>query len=152
MTYGWRENGSYWGTSSLFLGVKGGAALPHWLHIFIFFSYSSLEKRRAWWIILREEGGFLLNGLYIGLRPRLCNMCLICDHWHSMDNGRIPRFFSICIESMKMSDHSVWAFERNVGFIDRLLWGWVLSREKIYIYSSKELMYGILHSSFFMRG
>ena len=30
---------------------------------------------------------------------------------------------SICFESMKMSDRSVWAFERNVGFTDRLLLG-----------------------------
>jgi hypothetical protein len=28
---------------------------------------------------------------------------------------------SICFENMKMSDRSVWAFERNVGFTDRLL-------------------------------
>ena len=27
----------------------------------------------------------------------------------------------ICFEGMKMSDRSVWAFERNVGFTDRLL-------------------------------
>jgi len=30
---------------------------------------------------------------------------------------------SICFEGMKMSDRSVWAFERNVGFTDRLLLG-----------------------------
>ena len=30
---------------------------------------------------------------------------------------------SICFEGTKMSDHSVWAFERNVGFTDRLLLG-----------------------------
>ena len=30
---------------------------------------------------------------------------------------------SICFEGMKMSDCSVWAFERNVGFTDRLLLG-----------------------------
>ena len=30
---------------------------------------------------------------------------------------------SICFEGMKMSDRNVWAFERNVGFIDRLLLG-----------------------------
>jgi hypothetical protein len=29
----------------------------------------------------------------------------------------------ICFESMKVSDRSVWAFERNVGFTDRLLLG-----------------------------
>ena len=28
---------------------------------------------------------------------------------------------STCFKGMKMSDHSVWAFERNVGFTDRLL-------------------------------
>ena len=28
---------------------------------------------------------------------------------------------SICFEGMKMSDRSMWAFERNVGFTDRLL-------------------------------
>ena len=30
---------------------------------------------------------------------------------------------SICFESTKMSGCSVWAFERNVGFTDRLLLG-----------------------------
>ena len=30
---------------------------------------------------------------------------------------------SICFQGMKMSDYSVWAFERNVGFTDRLLLG-----------------------------
>ena len=30
---------------------------------------------------------------------------------------------SICFESMKMSDRSVWAFERNVGFTNKLLLG-----------------------------
>jgi hypothetical protein len=29
--------------------------------------------------------------------------------------------FSNCFESMKMRNHSVWAFERNVGFTNRLL-------------------------------
>ena len=31
--------------------------------------------------------------------------------------------FSICFETMNMSNRSVWAFERNVGFTDRLLLG-----------------------------
>jgi hypothetical protein len=30
---------------------------------------------------------------------------------------------NICFEGMKMSDCSVWKFERNVGFTDRLLLG-----------------------------
>ena len=30
---------------------------------------------------------------------------------------------STCFEGMKTSDRSVWAFERNVGFMDRLLLG-----------------------------
>ena len=30
---------------------------------------------------------------------------------------------SICFESVKMIDCSVWAFEKNVGFTDRLLLG-----------------------------
>jgi hypothetical protein len=54
---------------------------------------------------------------------------------------------SICFEGMKMSDRSVWAFERNVGFTDRLLLG--SFTEKMFI---KELMYVTTHSSFFVRG
>ena len=34
------------------------------------------------------------------------------------DNAMIS---STCFEGMKMSDHNVWAFERNVGFTNRLL-------------------------------
>ena len=30
---------------------------------------------------------------------------------------------SICFESMKMSNHGVWAFYRNVGFTKKLLLG-----------------------------
>ena len=30
---------------------------------------------------------------------------------------------SICFEGTKMSDYSVWVFERNVGFTDKLLLG-----------------------------
>ena len=33
---------------------------------------------------------------------------------------------SICFESMKMSDCSVWAFKRIVGFDDRLLLGFFM--------------------------
>ena len=32
---------------------------------------------------------------------------------------------SICFEGMKMSDRSVWAFERNVVFTDRLFIGFI---------------------------
>ena len=31
--------------------------------------------------------------------------------------------FNICFEYMKMNNRSVWAFEINVGFIDKLLLG-----------------------------
>ena len=34
------------------------------------------------------------------------------------ENGMV---FRICLEGMNLSDDRVWAFERNVGFIDRLL-------------------------------
>ena len=53
---------------------------------------------------------------------------------------------SICFESMKMSNRSVWAWERNVGFTDRLLLGSFMEK-----YSSKELVYVIIHSSFFVK-
>ena len=40
-------------------------------------------------------------------------------------NGELESalIFNICFETMNTSNRSVWAFERNVGFIDKLLWG-----------------------------
>ena len=54
---------------------------------------------------------------------------------------------SIFFEGMKMSDRSMWAFERNVGFIYRLLLGSFTKK-----CSNKELMYVTTHSSSFVRG
>jgi len=50
---------------------------------------------------------------------------------------------SICSKSMKMSDYSVWAFERNVGFTNKLLLSYFMEK-----CSNKELMYVMIHSSF----
>ena len=36
---------------------------------------------------------------------------------------------SMCFKGMKMSDHSVWAFERNVGFTNRLLLGFFMKKK-----------------------
>ena len=47
-----------------------------------------------------------------------------------------------------MSDRSVWAFERNVRFTDRLLMGSFTEKKRLI----KELPYVIIHSSFFVRG
>ena len=55
--------------------------------------------------------------------------------------------FSICFKSTKMSDHSVWAFGKNVGFTNILLLG-----HSWKICSSKKHVYLIIHSSFFVRG
>jgi hypothetical protein len=54
---------------------------------------------------------------------------------------------SICFEGMKMSNHSVWVFERNVGFTDRLLLGFFTEK-----CSNKELVYITTHSSLFVSG
>ena len=62
-------------------------------------------------------------------------------------NGEWGNSLSICFKSIKMSDRSVWAFERNIEFTDRLYW--VLSRGKCL---SKEHVYFIIHSSLFVRG
>ena len=47
---------------------------------------------------------------------------------------------SICFENMKISDHRVWAFERNVGSTSKLLLGSFTEK-----YSSKEPVYVIIH-------
>ena len=51
--------------------------------------------------------------------------------------------FSISFESMKMRIFCVWAVERNVGFIDRLLLDSFIKK-----ISNKEPMYLIIRSSF----
>ena len=58
---------------NLLVGLKR-VALPHSLHIFIFFPFILFlnftlvrKERRARWIILRDEGGFLLHWLYISI-------------------------------------------------------------------------------------
>ena len=48
------------------------------------------NERRTWWIILREEGGFLLHWFYIGICIWLCIVCLICKHWHSIEDEKMP--------------------------------------------------------------
>ena len=56
---------------------------------------------------------------------------------------------SIFFKSMKMSDYSVWTFERNVGFTDMLLLGFL--REKMFKQRTT-VVYVIIHPSFFVRG
>ena len=53
---------------------------------------------------------------------------------------------SSCFDGMKMSDHKVWAFERNVGFVNRLLLASFIEK-----CSSRELVYVTIHSSNFVR-
>ena len=52
------------------------------------------------------------------------------------DESKNALFFSIYLESMNMSDCSVWALEKNVGFTDRLLLGSFMGNK----FSSKVLM------------
>ena len=68
----------------------------------------------------------MLHWLNIFVCMWLCNMCLICKHWYSMENGRKGECHDIGIsfKSLKMSDHSVWAFKRDVGFTNMLLLGY----------------------------
>jgi hypothetical protein len=56
--------------------------------------------------------------------------------------------FRVCFESTKISDCSVWVFERNARFTNRLL----LDFFHIIKCASKDFVYLIIHSSFFMRG
>ena len=49
-------------------------------------------------------------------------------------NGEWENALILNIEGMKINDRSVWAFERNVGFTDRLLLG--LSRKNVQTKSS----------------
>ena len=53
---------------------------------------------------------------------------------------------NICFKGMKMSNRIVWTFERNVRFTNRLLLGYFMDK-----WSSKELVYVTINSSFFVR-
>ena len=83
-----------------------GQPYPHSLYIFIlyfyFFSFRVYigKETAPWWIILREEGGFLLHWLYFGVMQHVLHMqALSLDgQW---ENALI---FSICFESMSMSN------------------------------------------------
>ena len=71
-----------------------------------------------------ERGGRIL----VALALYWC-LYMIVQHVFDMQvltlNGELENalILSICFEDMKMNDCSVWAFERNVGFMDRLLLG-----------------------------
>ena len=52
---------------------------------------SSWEKRER----------FLLHWLYIGVSIWLCNMYLICKHWHSMKNEKMPWFWAFALRVRK---------------------------------------------------
>ena len=60
------------------------------------------------------------------------------------DEWKNALFFSINLESVNMSDCSVWALEKNVGFTDRLLLGSFTGNK----FLSKVLMNLKIHSSF----
>jgi hypothetical protein len=113
---------------------------------FLFEFYIGEEWIRAWWIILREERECSLHWFYIGVCTWLYNMCLVCNHWYSMENGGMPIILSICFESMKTSNLSMWHLrEMHNSLIDYYC---ILSWNKS---SSKKLIYFIIHSSFFVR-
>jgi hypothetical protein len=96
---------------------------------------------------LREEGRILVAlALY---------WCLHMIVQHVLDMQALPLngewenalILSICFEGMKISDRSVWAFERNVGFTDRLLLDSFTEKS-----SNNKLVYVTTHSSFFVSG
>ena len=106
----WSENGPCY----ILLVEKRGYSISlaiylHCLifHLFFFSFISVMKKKRAWWIILREKGGFLLRWLYIGVCTWLCSMGLIYKHWHSTKNGKNSLILSIWFKSTKTSDRSV---------------------------------------------
>ena len=102
----WSGNRPYWGTIACFIRGKkkdNPTSLVTYVHFYyyyftFFFNFTLVGKeRRAWWIILREEEGFLLNWLYIGVHTWSCNMCLICKHELSMENGKMPWFWALAL-------------------------------------------------------
>ena len=103
------------------------------------------KEIRAWWIILREVGWFLLHWLNSGVSIWLCRHVL--DKQALVDNGdwKNALILSICFESMKMSDCSMWEFKRTVRFTNTFWLGSFMKKND----TSKELVYVIKHSSYF---
>ena len=113
----WSENGPCWGTIAyLLVGKEGQFYITSYIslsfHSFFEF-YINEEGKRPWWIILREEGEFLLHYLYIDGCTWLCNMCLICKHWHLTENGKIPRFWVFVL--------SVWRWTIVVSYLQEMV-------------------------------
>ena len=115
------------------------ATLPNSLYIFIL-SFFIVLWVFHWWgrkvdydgspLWRREEGGFLLHWLYIGVCTWVCNMCLICKHWHSMENGRMPWFLAYALRVC------TWAIIVCVGIWEKC---WVHQYYKIGFFYIKKM-------------
>ena len=100
---------------------------PTYLHSlfihFLFEFYIGMEGKESMMDHIERKGRSLI--------PLALYWCLhmILQHVFDMqalalnEEWKNALILSICFESMKMSDRSVWAFERNIGFTDRLLLG-----------------------------
>ena len=72
---------------------------------------------------MREEEGLLVALVLYGCLHMIVQHVLDMQALAFTGEWGNALILSICFEGMKMSDRSVWAFERNVGFTDRLLLG-----------------------------
>ena len=134
-----------------FIGGIRGATYPiHYISLFFlhsFFSFALVRKE--------EHDGSSWekweDSCYIGFILIFAHDCATCVWYASIGTRwRIGEclFFSICFESMNISDCSVWTFERNIGVTNRLLLVFFIEKNC----SSKELMYLIRHSSVILSG
>ena len=78
----------------------------------------------------REKEGFLLHWLYIGVCIWLCNICLICKHWHSMENGKISWLWVFSLRAWKRTSVVCGHLTKLQGSL--IGYYWVLSHIKIF--------------------
>ena len=144
----WSENGPCWGTIVYFIGGKRGATLP--LYTFtVVYRFSSFLLVLYWWEKKEEhdesswekrEDSYYID--FILVVAHVLDMQVL-----ALNGGWENALFGILKRKKNMNNCSVWTFERSVGFTNRLLLD--SFTEKCL---SKELVYLIMHSRFFVSG
>ena len=92
----WSENGLCWGRDHcvIYWWEKRGNPVSLITHLrslsFCSFFFSFTLTRSMMDHVERRGGTLVALALYWCLRAWLCNMCLICKHWHSMEHERMP--------------------------------------------------------------
>ena len=101
---GWSENGPCCGIIANFIGRKGGTTLPHLLHVFISSLFLWLFFLHRWGKKEGHDGSswekredFCCICFILVFAHDCATMCLICKHWHSMQNQRMPWFLTFAL-------------------------------------------------------